>query len=329
MDRRKKFEKKDVYREVTEAEKRIRNFVRKTYLEHSLYLSKLCHCNVYIKLENTQITGSFKLRGAFNSILSLSDNQKSKGIITASTGNHGAAVSYALRSLGVNGKIFVPENISHAKLEMLKAYDADLIFHGTDNAVTEAAARRTAESENKFYISPYNDRQVIGGQGTIGIELMDQIKDVDAVFIPIGGGGLAAGISGYLKSVAPQITIIGCQPENSPVMAESVKAGRIVDLESLPTLSDGTAGGMDPGSLTFDICRKHVDDYVLVSEEEIRDALVMAIQRTNMMIEGAAALSLASFLKIRKNFEGKNVILIFSGNKLSLSTIKTIINSGG
>ncbi len=328
MDNRKEFVKKNVYIEVVEAEKRIRGSIRKTFLEHSHYLSKLCHCNVYIKLENTQITGSFKLRGAFNSLLSMSDDQKSKGIITASTGNHGAAVSYALRALGIKGQIFVPENINQAKLEMLRSYDADLIFHGTDNAVTETEARRVAESENKLYVSPYNDPHVIGGQGTIGIELMDQNKDIDAVFIPIGGGGLAAGISGYLKSVAPHISIIGCQPENSPVMFESVKAGKIVDLKSLPTLSDGTAGGMDPGSLTFDICRKHVDEYVLVSEEEIRDALIMAIQRTNMMIEGAAALSLASFLKIRKNFEGKNVVLIFSGNKLSLSTIKTIINSG-
>ena len=190
MAERDRYTKGDVYREVLEAEKRIREHIRQTYLEPSPFLSEAGKCNVSLKLENLQLTGSFKLRGAMNSLLSLSENERIKGITTASTGNHGAAVSYVMKKFGIRGKIFVPENISRSKLEVLKRYKADLIFHGIDNAVTEAFARRTAGEEGLTYISPYNDPKVMGGQGTIAIELLKQAGQIDALFIPVGGGGL-------------------------------------------------------------------------------------------------------------------------------------------
>jgi threonine dehydratase len=315
----------DVLRKALEADKRIRGYVRETPAEHACFLSHPGKCSVYLKLENTQLTGSFKLRGAFNRLLQLTDEEKERGIITASTGNHGIAVTYALRKLGLKGKIIVPENISRAKLDILNMYKADLAFYGDDTGITEAFARQKARDNGQLYISPYNDPEIIGGQGTIGVELRRQLDKIDAVFIPVGGGGLAAGIAGYLKSVDRHIEVIGCQPEQSPVMVESIKAGQIVDMESGPTLADGTAGRIEAGALTFTLCRDWLDEFVLVSEEEIEKAIRLVIRRFNMMVEGAAALSLASFLKIKERYRGKNVVLVLSGSRIHYETLQKII----
>lgn len=325
MVNRKIFKMSDVFRETVEADRRIHGYVRETSAERTFFFSNLSKGNVYLKLENTQLTGSFKLRGAFNRLLTLTNEEKKRGIITASSGNHGAAVTYALRKLGLKGKIFVPENIIRAKLDILRLYKADLIFHGTDAGKTEAYARKKAAESGKLYISPYNDPWIIGGQGTVGVELVRQIDKIDAVFIPVGGGGLIAGISGYLKSVDKNIKIIGCQPHNSPVMYKSVKAGKIIEMESASTLADGTAGGIDKNSLTFDICQSCVDDFVLVNEEEIENAIRLILRTFYMLIEGAAALSVASFIKVKEKYIGKNVVLIISGKKIGYENLKKII----
>ena len=317
----------DVLREALDADRRIRGYVRETSTEHTYYFSDLGKCNVFLKLENTQLTGSFKLRGAFNRLLTLTDQEKERGVITASSGNHGAAITYALRILGLKGAIYVPENLARAKLDVLNMYRATLMFHGNDMVTTEKYARKTAEENGQLFISPYNDAKVIGGQGTIGVELKRQIGKIDVVFVPIGGGGLMAGIAGFLKSVDRDIEIIGCQPENSKVMYESIKAGRIVNIESKPTIADGTAGGIEEGSLTFSICRECVDDFVVVTEEEIKDAVRMVLQRFYMLIEGAAALSVAAFIKIKDRYKGKNVVLVLSGKKISLESLVSIICS--
>jgi len=316
----------DVKTEVLEAEKRIRRFIRETPLEYSPYLSRVADCNVYLKLENIQLTGSFKYRGAVNKILSLTGPEQKKGIITSSSGNHGAAFTYAAKKLGCKGTLYLPENISPAKLEPIRLYGAeDIVFYGTDVVETEIFARQRAEKKASLYISAYNDPKIIGGQGTIAVELMRQMKRIDAVFAPIGGGGLMSGIAGYLKKTAPQVKIIGCQPENSPVMAESVKAGRIIEMVSKPTLADGSAGGIEPGAITFAICREYVDEYVLVSETQLEDALRLSLEKNHMLIEGAAALSMGAFLKKNEQFKGSEVVLIISGKKISIDTIKKIL----
>jgi len=326
VTKKQKYAKADVYRETLDGEKRIRPYIRQTYLEPSYFLSEMGKSRVSLKMENSQITGSFKLRGAMNSMLALPEKERLKGITTASTGNHGAAVSYVMKKFGIRGKIFVPENISKSKLEVLKGYKADLVFHGTDNAVTEAFARKIAEKEGIPYISPYNDAKVIGGQGTVGIELMGQAEKPDVVFVPVGGGGLISGIAGYLKTVSPDTKIIGCQPENSHVMYDSVKAGEIVEVECPESISDGTAGGVEEGSLTFDICRDEVDGFVLVTEEEIAEALRLVLRKEHMMIEGAAALSVAAYLKTMRGYKGKSVALVLSGNKLDFDVLRRIIS---
>ena len=317
----------DITRETLAAEKRIREYIRETPLEYSHYLSELCSCRVFLKLENYQITGSFKYRGAANHILSLSQAEKDKGVVTASTGNHAAAFAHLLGRIDVKGTIYLPENSSGAKLEALRSYDAELKFYGSDCVITEIYAREAADASGQVYIPPYNHPKIIAGQATVALELERQLERIDAVFVPIGGGGLMSGIAGYLKRANVPIVAIGCQPENSPVMYESVKQGKIVDMASMPTLSDGTAGGIEENSLTFDMCKQFVDEYVLLSEDEIRDAIILMIEKHNMLIEGAAALSVAAFTKLKDRFTNGNVVLVISGNKIGLDKLRTVLCS--
>ena len=315
----------DVKKEVLEAEERVRKHIRETPLEFSPYLSRSGNSSVHLKLENMQITGSFKLRGIMNKLLSLTASQKKIKILTASTGNHGAAFAYAIQKLGMKGAIFLPSNASQTKIEALGYYDVELKFHGTDCVQAEAFARETAEKNSLIYISPYNDFKIIGGQGTIGIELQKQARGIDAVFVPVGGGGLISGIAAYLKSIKKDIETIGCQPENSAVMYESIKAGKIVEMESKPTISDGTAGGIEKGSITFDICKSYVDDFILVTEEEIKRAIKLLIEKHSMLVEGSGALSVASYLKVKEKFKNQNVALIISGARIGLEQLREVL----
>jgi len=315
----------EIRAETLAAEKRIRRYIRETPAERSPFLCKIGNGTVYLKCENFQLTGSFKLRGAVNKILSLNDEEKARGLMTASSGNHGAAFSWALKRFGLKGTIVLPETTPSTKIDSLLLYGADIIKHGDDCIKAERFGRETAEKWGRTYIPPYNDPQIIGGQGTVGLELIRQVPDVDCVLVPVGGGGLIAGIAGYLKSENPDIEIIGCQPENSAVMYESVKAGQILDLESKPTISDGSAGGIEQDTITFPICQELVDDFILLKEEEIVSALRLILAKHHMLVEGAAVLSVAAFIKRKNRFQGKNTILLLSGSKISPETLKEIL----
>lgn len=315
----------NIKNEVLAAKQRIAPFIRETLLDYSLPLSRLTKCNVYLKCENLQHTNAFKVRGAINKLLSLSNSQRQQGVVTASSGNHGTAVAFGLHQLQMKGIIFLPENASSAKIENIKNYDIPIKFHATDCMETEMFAMEYAKEHNQIYISPYNDLAIIAGQGTIATEIQAQLEKVDAIFVPIGGGGLASGIAGYMKSISPETKIIGCLPENSPVMAESVQAGKIVESSLKPTLSDATAGGIEPGSITFDFCRQYVDDYILVSEQEIKSAIVCLLNTQHMLIEGGAAVTLAALLKSAEHYVNKNVVVILSGANISVETLKTVL----
>ncbi len=315
----------DVLKEVLRAELRIRPYIRETPLARSEYLSELGGANVFCKLENLQYTGSFKARGAMNKLLALSPEERERGVITASTGNHGAAVARSAGVLGVSAIVFVPEGTDRSKVDAIRRLGGEVRFHGNDCVESEVFARRYAAEHGMTYVPPYNDMQVVGGQGTIGVEIARQLDEVDVVFAALGGGGMISGIAGYLKAVRPGVRIIGCSPENSQVMIQSVKAGRILDIPSLPTLSDGTAGGVEEGSITFDLCRELVDDYVTVTEEEIRDALRAFMDAHHMLIEGAAAVAVASFLKTKDQFRGKNVVVVICGANISAGRLKEVL----
>ena len=315
----------DMQQQVLCAEARIRPYIRETMLEHSTYLSQVGDADVYCKLENLQHTGSFKARGAMNKVLSLTDEELGHGVVTASTGNHGAAVARSVKIVGASGIVFVPENASPPKVRAIERLGAEVRHRGQDCVETERYARQYAARHHMTYVPPYNDLQVIAGQGTIGVELVRQLERIDAILLAVGGGGLISGVAAYLKSLRPGVQIVGCSPENSQVMIQSLKAGRILDLPLLPTLADGTAGGIEEGSITFDLCREFVDDYVTVTEDEIKKALRLFIETHHMLIEGAAAVSIASYLKMRDRFAGSNVVIVICGANISLETLRDVL----
>ena len=301
----------------------IKKHIVKTPLIHSKNLSSISNTNVFLKLENFQHTGSFKLRGAMNKILNLPD--KSISVVAASSGNHGAAVAYSLRNLKMKGLVYVPENAVPSKVELIKKYGVEVRYSGNDCLIAESSAISYAEENNLSFVSPYNDIDVISGQGTIGVEMINQMKDLDVVFITVGGGGLISGVGGYLKSINSNIKIIGCSPENSPVMKISLNKGKIIEFESLPTLSEGSAGGIERDSITYNFCEEFIDDFYLVSEEEIVENIKFFIANEKLLIEGAAAVSVAAFLKNKKLFKGMNVGIVICGGNIGNDTLKSIL----
>jgi threonine dehydratase len=304
-----------------QAAERITELVCETPLERSPFFSNKFSSDVYLKLENLQRTGSFKLRGASNRLMTLSPEQRAKGCVAASSGNHGAAVAYAMRALDTDGVIFVPEQTSRAKVDAIRNYGGDVRFFGNDGLDTEQHAREFANSNGMFYLSPYNDEEVIAGQGSCGIEIANQLADTEVVFVAVGGGGLISGVGSVLKTKNPNIHLVGCQPGASAVMAKSIQAGHILDIPSDPTLSDGTAGGIEAGSLTFDLCRQLVDEFVLVSEAEIAQAMREFSAEQRSEIEGAAGVAIAAMNHCRTSIVGKKVVVIICGGNISQETL--------
>ena len=309
-------EKYDLKESCQTAYNNIKKHIVKTPLFYSENLSSISDSNVFLKLENFQHTGSFKLRGAMNKILNLPD--KSISVVAASSGNHGAAVAYSLRNLKMKGLVYVPENAVPSKVELIKKYGVEVRYSGNDCLIAESSAISYAEENNLSFVSPYNDIDVISGQGTMGVEMINQMKDLDVVFITVGGGGLISGVGGYLKSINSNIKIIGCSPENSPVMKISLN-------ESLPTLSEGSAGGIERDSITYNFCEEFIDDFYLVSEEEIVENIKFFIANEKLLIEGAAAVSVAGFLKNKKLFKGMNVGIVICGGNIGNDTLKSIL----
>lgn len=311
--------------DVLTAEARIRPYTRETYLEYSPYLSEKAAADVWVKCEHLQHTGSFKARGAMNKILALSGAERAKGVVAASTGNHGLAVARAAREVDVPAIVFVPTTADAGKVAAVGRLGARVEHHAEDCGQTEVHARAYASNHGMAYVSPYNDPQVIAGQGTVGLELERQLDQFDALFVAMGGGGLIAGTAGYLKAARPNLTVIGCSPENSAVMIRSLEAGEILDSPSLPTLSDGTAGGVEAEAITFDLCRQLVDDYVTVSEGEIRAALRAFIGEHRQLIEGAAAMAIAAYLQVRARWEGKRVVIVSCGGNIARETLREVL----
>jgi threonine dehydratase len=307
----------DWRREVEAAARRIASFARRTPLLRSLPLSEATGAEIHLKLESLQYTGSFKLRGALNKVLSLTDAERARGVITASTGNHGAAVAFALRTVGLSGTVYVPETANPHKVSRIEALGARVASYGRDSADAEAEARRVAEAEGRVFISPYNDPLVVAGQGTVGLEIAAELDPIDAVVVAVGGGGLISGIAGYLDAVSPATRIIGCSPKNSAVMYESVRSGAIVQMESLPTLSDGTAGGVEPGAITFEWCRTLVDEWELVEEREIAEAMRRVRDDDHLVIEGAAAVAVVAAVRLAGRWPGGRIAVVICGGNVS------------
>lgn len=309
----------DVYR----AAKQLEGVARKTRLIHSDFFSEQCHNDVYLKPENLQHTGAFKLRGAYNKISQLTPEERAKGVITASAGNHAQGVAYAAQKLGVKAVICMPATTPILKVEGTRALGAEVVLYGDGFDDAYAHSLELQKKYGYVYIHPFNDLQVLLGQGTTALEIIDALKDVDAILCPIGGGGFASGVALATKLVNPNVKVIGVEPENAACMKAALEADKVVTLASADTVADGCAV-KTAGTLTFEFCKKYLDDIITVSEIDIMNALLSLIEKHKLVAEGAGVLSLAALGKLP--FQGKKVVSIISGGNIDISTISALID---
>ncbi len=311
--------------DIRAAHVRIRDDIRRTPLTAARGIGGEAGARVFIKWESDQITGSFKLRGALNRLRTLSPAERSRGVVSASTGNHGLAIAHASRLEGIELTLFLPGTAAAVKRAKIEAFGVDVRTFGDDCGATEVHAREYAAGAGKFYASPYNDPFIVAGQGTVGIEVLEDGPAVDDVIVAVGGGGLIAGIAGYFKAMSPGTRIIGVEPETSAFMKASVEAGRLVGFPERPTVADAVAGGIEPGAITFPLCRDLVDDYLTVSESAIVGAMAAVRASCGKRIEGAAALPVAALLCEPERFRGRTVVCIASGGNIDPARFDALV----
>ncbi len=320
----------DLVKDILAANRRIKAVdggVRETPLDESGVLSERTGTTYLLKGEHLQRTGSFKLRGALNRVLSLNDEDRKNGVVAASSGNHGIAVAQAARGGGVDATIYLPESVSSLKLSTMKRLGANTVVVPGDYAECEKAAHAAAARQGKTFLSPYSDPDVIAGQGTVGLELAEQCPDLAAVFACVGGGGLIGGMGSYLKAQLPDVEIIGCYAENAPAMYECLKKGEIFYVPESETLSDGSAGGVEDGAITFPICQQVIDRHVLVSETEIAEAMRDVATHERFIIEGAAGVAVAAALKTASDYRGGMIAVVICGRNVALDTFRAALES--
>ncbi|MEH7269185.1 bifunctional threonine ammonia-lyase/L-serine ammonia-lyase TdcB [Bacillus toyonensis] len=298
---------------------------RKTPLVKSFYLTSKTGGEIYLKLENMQLTGSFKFRGAFNKISQLTNEEKERGVIACSAGNHAQGVALSSHLLGIKSKIVMPTSAPQAKVDATRGYGSEVILYGDTFDDAKAKCEEIIKETGETYLHPYDDVEVMAGQGTIGLDILDDMWDVDTVIVPIGGGGIISGIAVALKSFNPSINIIGVQADNVHGMKASYDAGEIVSHYKAPTIADGCAVKI-PGNLTFEIVKNLVDEIVTVSEEELEVAMKDLLQRGKAVVEGAGALATAALLagKVDKYVQGKKVVAVISGGNVDLKRISSV-----
>jgi len=309
----------DLFQHIEEAHRAIRPQVSVTPLAFSPMLSKATGCDVYLKCEHLQHTGSFKFRGATNKLRLLDADARRNGVLTVSSGNHGQGVALAGKLAGVPVTVYASTSAAAIKLDAIRALGAEVITLNDTTLAVELEAARQAKLKGMAFVSPYNDLDVIAGQGTIGMELHEQATGLAAVFASVGGGGLISGIGTAVRTLSPETDVIGCWPANSTALYSSLKAGRIIDVEESETISDGTAGGVEPGSVTFDISREVITGTSLVTEEEIKAAMKLLAQTDRWMVEGAAGVALASMLQQSAQYQGRAVAVVLCGRNIMLN----------
>jgi threonine dehydratase len=282
-----------------------------------------------LKLENQQVTHSFKIRGVINKLLNLSAEEKGKGVVTASAGNHGQAVAYGAQKLGFSAKIVVPTNTPKIKVDGIKQFGADLLQFGETYSEAEKKAKEIAAIEGCLYISPYNDELIVAGHGTAGLEILKELPNVDVVIVPVGGGGLISGISIAIRSQKPTAQVIGVQSQASPVMYESLKAGKIVPPHRHEpyTVAEGLSGGIEKDSITFTIAQQYVDEVMLVREESIRRAVYLLWKNEKQVVEGSGVAGIAMLLENSNSFTGQIVAVVITGGNIDDSLFKSILAS--
>lgn len=313
---------------IEEAYKNIKEDIYKTPLEYSEKLSKISGVNVYLKKEYLQLTSSFKIRGVLNKIKSLNSKEFDKTFVAASTGNHAAAFGYASEKFNFKGKLFLPENIAEEKFKSLSEFKIDKAFYGNTSVETEKKATQYAKDIDGILIHPYNDVEIVKGQGTIALEIEEELPKVDVVLAPIGGGGLISGIASYFSENS-KVKVIGCQPENASEMHDSIKEGQIVLPSKLHTIADAAAGGIETNAITFTICKKELEEVTLVNEKAIKKAVAFLFKYHNIIVEPTAALPVAALLEGNVKNQYKNVVLVLTGKKINKELLKEINETYG
>ena len=310
---------------IKNAAEKLKEAVRLTDLIYSSELSK--NNEIYLKAENLQVTGSFKVRGAYAKISELTEEQKKRGIIACSAGNHAQGVALSAQKSGIKSTIFIPSTAPISKIEATRKYGADIqLVDGVyDDAYNEAV--KFQKETGAEFIHPFDDEDVIAGQGTIALELLKQLPDIDAVVVPIGGGGLISGIAYTIKMLKPDCKVYGVQASGAGSMYRSIEDGIRKELPSVSTFADGTAVKM-PGELTFDLCKKYVDKIVTVSDDEIATAILTLMERQKLVAEGAGALSVAAVMFKKLPIEGQKVVCIVSGGNIDVNILSRVINRG-
>ncbi|MEM7057865.1 MAG: threonine/serine dehydratase [Pseudomonadota bacterium] len=298
---------------------------RETPLDLAGPFSEQTGAQVVLKGEHLQPTGSFKLRGAMNKMLSLNDDQRAQGVITASSGNHGMATTLAASLAGVTATVYLPESVSSLKRTNIERMGAKTVLVPGAGVECERAGRRAAADQGVTFVSPYSDLDIIAGQGTIGAELERQCPDLAAVYVCVGGGGLISGIGSYLKVKRPGVDIVGCWPANATAMHGCIEKGEIWDVPETDTLSDGSAGGIEEGAITFPICQQVIDRHVMVAEEEIAEAMRETAAKERYIIEGAAGVAVAAALKTGGDYAGKPVATIICGRNVSMEVFMGVM----
>ncbi len=306
----------------------LKEAIRQTDLIYSPVLSKECGCELYLKTENLQVTGSFKVRGAYYKISQLNEEEKSRGVIACSAGNHAQGVALASKKFGIKSIICMPDGAPLSKVEATKSYGAEVVLvPGVYDDAHNRAEELKAEKGYTF-IHPFDDEDVIAGQGTIGLEIAEQIKDADAVIVPVGGGGLISGVAFAIKSLNPKIRVYGVQAAGAPSMLNSLEHKKIETLPSVSTVADGIAV-KEPGRLTFDLCSRYVDGIVSVTDDQVSAAILALIEKQKMIAEGAGAVALAAALFNKlPDVAGKKVVCLISGGNIDVTILSRVINRG-
>jgi threonine dehydratase len=309
---------------IREAYERIKKDIKRTPLEYSEPLSRESGAKVFVKWECDQTTGSFKLRGALNKLRSLTPEERAKGVVSASTGNHGLAMSHASKLEGVALKLFLPETVAEIKKKRIEAMGVDVEVRGASCDRAEAIARDFAARNGRVFVSPYNDWDIVFGAGTVGLEIAADRTAFDEVLVPIGGGGLISGIAAFVRSVRPAARIVGVEPENSAFMAASLAAGRLVEIDERPSIADAVAGGIEPGAITFPLCRDLVDAIETVPEPFVARAMALVYERHGRIIEGAGALPFAALLHAPEAHRGRVVVAVVSGQNIARERFREV-----
>lgn len=314
-------------KEIEKAAQRLKGTIHRTKIEKSTTFSNMSGGEVYLKFENQQKTGSFKIRGAANKIAALIERGEIKSGVASSAGNHAQGVAYASHVHGIPATIVMPKSTPIAKVAATEGYGAKVVLHGDcyDDAYNKAV--EIQETEGATFLHPYDDLEVMAGQGTIGIEILEDLPTVDIVIVPVGGGGLLAGVAACIKHINPRVKIIGVQAEGAPAIAESFKKKKHVSTESVSTIADGIAVKV-PGEKTVELINKYADDVVTVSDSEISSAILLLLERTKQVVEPSGATTLAAVLNGKVDVKNKKVACVLSGGNIDVSFIQRIIDLG-